>query len=215
LYSSLLIDIGSSNTKGGFRIKDQPNAACLSIPWGTATFSKKIANKDDKVAAALEFFSDSISYAITAAIQRDKELTNRPYVYFTGGIVWAMTNYLHPEDVKKEFTEFSKTDVDEFLRLAKEDYDSLINPDLSRITNPETLKEIRKQIGAKKIGSRDVFNKEDIIAGAMLLQGIMNQLDSTGPKKRYAFIRFGGVAWMQGYIVKKIDSDNSKLTEGK
>jgi tetratricopeptide (TPR) repeat protein len=209
LYRSSLIDIGSGNTKGGYRERDQANATCINIPWGTVTFTKKFAGKNNKLSYAEQFFADSINSVITRQVQNNGDLTNRVYSYFTGGIVWAMCNYMHAESIKADFTEFTKADVDKFLELAKNDYEQLINPDLTRINDEAFLKEAKKQIG----NSKSTFTQDNIIAGAMLLQGIVNEMDSTGAKKKFVFVRFGSVGWISGYIVKRIDAGYAKIAE--
>jgi hypothetical protein len=210
LYSSALIDIGSGNTKGGFRKKGQ-QSTCLSIPWGSVSFAKKFATKNDKMAAANKFLNDSISVVVNSEIQKDNDLTNRPYDYFTGGIIWAMCNYMHPGDVNKDFTDFTKEDVDKFLDLAINNYQLLIHPDLTRITDPELSKQIQKELYGSN-GSVSVFNQDNIIAGAMILKSIVDQLDSNGAK-RLIFIRYGSVGWISGYIVKNLNDNYSSLSE--
>lgn len=202
LYASSLMDIGSGNTKGGYRTKGENTIACVTIPWGTSTFAKKIAGKSTDFAT--QYFQDSIKPVLVNEIARKPGLTNRQIAYYSGGIFWAMCNYLHPENVTDDFTEFTLKDVDKFLNDATNNYDVLINPDLSRINNTEMLQEAKKQIAR----TQTTFNKDNIIAGALIIKGILSEMERLGSKeKSYAFARFGYVGWISGYIVTKIDND--------
>jgi hypothetical protein len=209
LYKCSLIDIGSGNSKGGYREQGEKAAECFSLPWGSVTFANKFKDKENKVAYAEQFFKENISDQISSEIRKSPGLTNRAYTYFNGGIIWAMCNYLHPERVNEDFTEFTKGDIDKFLNLASTNYNLLITPDLSRISDEDVFNSANKQIARTK----STFNQDNIIAGALILKGIVDQLESTGPQKRYAFARYGYVGWISGYIVNKIDEDFNKVND--
>jgi hypothetical protein len=211
LYASSLIDIGSGNTKGGFRERGSTTAQCFSVPWGTVSFTRKFSNrsKDEKAGYARQYFNDSINDIIASQIGRNPELTNRRYAILTGGIVWAMCNYLHPDKAGEDFTEFTKQDVDRFLQMATTSYDSLINPDLSRISDEGVLAEAQKQI----TNTHATFNQDNLIAGAMILKGIVGQLGNAGTSKVYSFARYGYIGWISGYIVNKVDDSYNRVND--
>lgn len=211
LYTSSLIDIGSGNTKGGFRERGSTTASCFSVPWGTVSFSRKFTakGKDEKTAFAQQYFRDSINDIIGSQVSRNAELTNRKYVIMTGGIIWALCNYLHPEKVSEDFTEFTKQDAERFLRMAVSGYDSLINPDLSRIADENVLSEAQKQIA----NTRNTFTQDNLLAGAMILRGIVSQMSNTGTAKVFSFARYGYIGWISGYIVNKIDDSYIKVND--
>jgi tetratricopeptide (TPR) repeat protein len=203
VYSSSLVDIGSGNTKGGYKVRGEKDARCLSIPWGTATFARKIAGRENINEYAAKFFQDSIQALISNAID-NSGFTNRQIAYYSGGIFWAMCNYLHPEKIGDNFTEFNSGDVELFLNEALSNYDVLINPDLTRITDPAALAEAKKQVA----NSQKTFNRENIIAGGYLLKGIIDEMQRVGTRnKHFYFSRYGYVGWISGYVAIQIDNE--------
>ena len=199
LYTSSLVDIGSGNTKGGFRIIDKKVAECFNVPWGTATLTKRLA----KVPKGEEqqYFTDSINPFIVIQVIKNPGLTNSKHNYFSGGIYWAISNYLYPSKIKQDYTRLTPADIDRFLDAAINKYDSLINPDLSTIKNETVLAEAKKQIER----THTTFNQANLIAGALIVRTVFTEFEKWGIKnKHYVFSRFAYVGWISGYIVKKI-----------
>lgn len=208
LYTSCMVDLGSGNTKGGYRIKNSKMAECFSIPWGTATLSKRLSRMPKE--NTQHFFADSVNNSIVTEVAKKPGLTNRRYAFFAGGICWSMCNYLYPSKIKEDFTEFTLQDVNTFLNTATANYETLIKPDLSSITNLNDLAEVQKQIER----SRATFTQDDIIAGALLVKSILTEMQRTGVSdKHFIFSRYAYVGWISGYIVKKLDDDFKKVNE--
>lgn len=199
LYTSSLVDIGSGNTKGGFRMKNTKVAECFNIPWGTSTLTKRLAKipKDE----AEKYFNDSINPFIVIEVIKKRGLTNSKHNYFSGGIYWAISNYLYPAKIKQDYTRLTPADIDNFLNAAKNNYDSLINPDLSAIKNEVQLAEAKKQIER----THTTFTQDNLIAGGLIVRSIFTEFEKWGMKdKRYVFSRFAYVGWISGYIVEKL-----------
>lgn len=208
LYTSSLVDVGSGNTKGGYLNKGENTATCFSIPWGTSTLSKKLSKQNAQYTS--KFFADSVKSHIVSEIARKPGLSNRKTGIFSGGIFWAMCNYLYPEKINDDFVEFTRKDVDRFFREATTNYNALINPDLSRIADDEVLSQAKKEISA----SQSTFTEENILAGSLLVKGIITEMDQTGFKgKKYHFARYGSVGWISGYIVQKLSADYNKVVD--
>ncbi len=208
LYSSSLVDIGSGNTKGGYRMKDTKATECFSLPWGTATLSKRVSGMT--VPKIQKFFNDSVNSRIITEIARKPGLTNRKYTFFVGGIFWAMCNYLYPGKIKEDFTEVTAQDVDRYVNAAINNYEALIKPDLSAITDITELEEANKQVER----TRTTFTQDDIIAGAMMVKSILYEIQRSGIKeKHFLFSRYAYVGWISGYIVQKVDDDFSKMSD--
>lgn len=208
LFTSSLIEIGSGNSKGGYRLKDSKVAECFTIPWGTTTLSKRISKipKQD----VEQFFTDSINRSIVDEVAKKTGLTDRKYAFFGGGIFWAICNYLYPEKIKDDFTEITLQDVNKFLKAANTGYNTLIEPDLSMIVDGNELAEAEKQIAR----THTTFNKDNIIAGALLARGILSEMQRLGVSgKHFIFSRYAYVGWISGYIVKKVDDDFKKVKE--
>lgn len=208
LFTSSLIEIGSGNSKGGYRLKDSKTAECFSIPWGTTTLSKRISKlpKED----VEQFFTDSINRDIVTEVGKKTGLTDRKYAFFGGGIFWAICNYLYPEKIKDDFTEFTLKDVNKFLKLANTSFESLIEPDVSAITDGNELAEAEKQIAR----THTTFSKDNLVAGTLLARGILSEMQRVGVSdKHFIFSRYAYVGWISGYIVKKVDDDFKNVKE--
>lgn len=125
-------------------------------------------------------------------------------MFFLGGIVWAMTNLLYPEKALSDYVEFTYNDVMSFQKMASADYTTLINytaDKVQKITDKETANAARKNLEA----TQNTFTAENIRKAALLLGGIMNELNIPTVKKRYYFLRKGShIAWVTGYVVANI-----------
>lgn len=123
--------------------------------------------------------------------QRKPALKNRNSVFMLGGIVWAMVTLLYPEK-QDAFVKITHADIERFYRGIKETPEKFLNPDLSRIKDADKRKWAEKQIQAVK----DTFSQENLLAGAYLLKGIADTLQTRG--KDIYFSRYG--SWLWGYI---------------
>ena len=202
LLRSTTMDIGSGNTKGGY-FTTRTDFDSLSIPWGTGTLANKLNGKADPLAYARQFFADSIrnnpANPLAAEMQRKSAFLDRRYAFFSGGIVWVLVTYLYPEKAKEDVVEFRESDVDRFLQEASTDPEKLRSPDVTRITDDAVLQAVNTDVA----GTRQ-FNTSQLIAGAVILKGIMAEMNHTMPKKNYYFLRNGVTGWITGYIVNQI-----------
>ncbi len=199
LYNSALVDVGSGNTKGGFRMGGTEVAECFTIPWGTSTLSKRMSKMPKE--SMQQFFNDSINSAVVGEIASKPGLTNRKHNYLSGGIYWAICNYLYPAKIKQDYTMLTAKDIDKFLDAAINNYGVLIQPDLSGITDAKELAEAQKQIDR----THATFTQDNIIAATLLVKSIFNEFDKRGIKgKNYVFSRYAYIGWISGYIVKNI-----------
>ncbi len=88
--SALLLDVGSGNTKGGFR---GPGSDCvsMSVPYGSVTFADLIKTRSEKTAFADEAAAlreEVLAPALKNAIADKPELAKRERIYLSGGAVW-------------------------------------------------------------------------------------------------------------------------------
>jgi hypothetical protein len=208
---SVLLDIGSGNTKGGYQtIRQMPTGAAdydyvtLSIPRGVVTFTGEI-NKAVGDAADLTTFARkakelspaSVRAALRKEMERKPGLYNRQRVYLTGGIVWAMVTLLHPED-RRTFVPVTSEDISQFYRMVTIDpqgLQKLLNPDLTkRITNRQVRLEAEKEIESV----RNAFSPSNLIAGAEILKAVNTDFALSG--KRIRFARYGYLSWILSYV---------------
>ena len=208
---SVLIDVGSGNTKGGYQtIRQMPTGTAdydyvtVSIPKGTVTFTNEV-NQAVGEAADLAAFArkakdlspTSVRVALRKEMERKPGLYNRQRVYLTGGIVWAMVTLLHPED-RRTFVPVTSEDISQFYRMVTTDpqgLQKLLNPDLTkRITNRQVRLEAEKEIESV----RNAFSPSNLIAGAEILKAVNTDFALSG--KRIRFARYGYLSWILSYV---------------
>lgn len=216
---SMLIDVGSGNTKGGYQtIRQVPTGepdydyATVSIPKGTVSFTNEInqaTGEDADLAVfarkARELSLASVRAALRKEMERKPGLFNRQRVYLTGGIVWAMTTLLHPED-RRTFVPVTAEDIDTFYRMVTADpqgLQKLLNPNLAkRISNRQVRLEAEKEIESV----RNTFSPRNLIAGAEILKAVNR--DFNLPGKRIRFARFGYLSWILSYVRLQVGETN-------
>ncbi|MEJ7675683.1 MAG: hypothetical protein WKF59_23990 [Chitinophagaceae bacterium] len=199
---SVSIDIGGGNTKGGY-YNNTGVFESFSLPFGSRFLT--ITPQDTTLPAKLK--SELTMFNQRPGIQNKRE------VFFLGGIVWAMINLVYPEKALSDYVEFTYTDVMDFKKLASADYINLINystEKVNRITDIETASAAQKNL----IATQNTFTAENLRRGAMLLAGIMNELQIPTLKKRYYFLSKGShIAWVTGYIVSNISEKYKNAKE--
>lgn len=204
---SVLIDVGSGNTKGGYQQLRQVTVGSAGydyvtwgIPKGTITFSNEINNAAGESADYKTFVNhsaalakDSIRSPLRNEAARKPGLLNRRKVYLSGGIVWAMATLLHPEN-RQSFTPLTVDDINNFYNRAITNPEALIEPDLSRITNATLRQEAEREVESV----RNTFTPKNLIAGAEILRAVATEMNLTG--KRIYFARYGHLAWILSYV---------------
>lgn len=206
--TSSIIDIGSGNIKGGYFQND--NFTCIDL-ISIIPFVKYVnAGKKDRsfVDAANGIYKEDIGpNLITPEISRKPFFQLSDKTYFIGGIVYAMTTYLFPEQFNKQEVNFTFNNVEEFKRRAINDYNKLINPDLTNIQDEELYAKI------KKATAKPIFNQEELIAGAILLEGLLTEFKKTRASREYTFNRNGYTGWITGYIVNLVNKEYQQTKE--
>ena len=204
---SVLIDVGSGNTKGGYQQQRQVAVGTAGfdyvtwgIPKGTVTFTNEInkvagESADNKTFAntAITLANDSIRSPLRSEIARKPGLLNRRKVYLSGGIVWAMATLLHPED-RRSFPALTVDDINTFYSRATTNAESLLEPDLTKITNAAVRQEAEREVESV----RNTFTPKNIIAGAEILRALAVEMNLTG--KRIYYVRYGHLAWILSYV---------------
>ncbi len=208
---SVLLDIGSDNTKGGYQVIRQIGAGApdydyvtVGIPKGTSAFTNEI-NQAAGDAADLATFtqrakllsSTYIRTALRKEMERKPGLVNRQHVYLTGDIVWAMLTLFYPED-RRAFVPITAEDILFFHRKvtrSPQSLQALLNPDLTKkISDPKLRAEAEKEIESV----RNTFSPKNLIAGAEILKAITTEFNLSG--KRVRFARYGYLAWILSYV---------------
>ncbi|TAH04102.1 MAG: hypothetical protein EAZ16_06335 [Sphingobacteriales bacterium] len=213
-YTTSLIDIGSGSTKGGYFMDATETFDPLVLNVGTKSFVKIIKDKNpagiaDFAGKAALLWRDSLQQTARTELGRRAGLKNRGSVYVSGGIVWCMVSYLYPEKAMDNYIEITPEDVRRFKNMAAQNFGALIQPGMAHIINDNTLKQARINVSR----AQNTFDQESIIAGAIWLDGLITELNSTQPQKRFYFPRYGYVGWISGYIARAVAADYRKKNE--
>jgi len=185
---SMLLDIGSGNTKLGFHSKNNARKfESFTIDYGTAKLAKKALERGEDYSTALKKIIDE---EIRPVIR--KELLNvggyknvRRRIYIEGGTPWAVASFSKPLDIDKPYTYLTEVDVKKTaLRFANSDWSLASLPQYAEDELSEVL---------------DVFppDKRELHAGSALLVAILEEIKATG--RPIIFNRDGG--WIIGYLL--------------
>ena len=215
---SVLMDIGSGNTKGGYQtIRQMPTGTpdydyvTVGIPKGTVSFTNEInqavgeaGDQSDFAKKAKQLTPTSIRAALRKEMERKPGLVNRPRMYLSGGIVWAMATLLHPED-RRALVPLTADDIDLFYRKVTSDPDTLqkfLNPNLSkRISDRKLREEAEKELETV----RNTFSPRNLIAGAEILKAVSSEFQLQ--EKRIRFARYSYLSWILSYTRLQVGAE--------
>jgi exopolyphosphatase/pppGpp-phosphohydrolase len=195
--ASILIDIGSGNTKGGFRDGDK-GAVTFGVPFGSVTFADAARKRveagsyADKASALRQAV---LGPALKKAIEDKPALAQRERVYLGGGAVWAMASLVRPGG-SEPYMPVTPKDVAAYRKLLLSSPGEFPKADLA------TLGEKERAAAAKEIDRvRKTFTPEQLLAGAEVLQALS---DEFGFKDRkVCFARNAYLAWILAYVTEK------------
>ena len=208
--SSSFMDIGGGNVKGGYLL-NRSKFEAVNFPYGTKAFGKIVKTKypDTDIKGYIAGVnSEIVPIREEMAIEMNRKvgLKNRKNVYLLGGITFVMNTLLHPERAAMigRPVEITLEDAKKFKEMATTNYEELISPDYSKINDP-----ITKQIAEDdvKLITTKLYNNQDIIAGATVLETVMKEYARDGVQKRFYFVKGGDVGWISGYVFKLISDD--------
>lgn len=208
------MDIGSGNTKGGYYDANRYFHA-LSFPFGTKSLAALI---DKKGTLAMPAYRQEAQRAINALADTalmvefgtgHAGLQQRKTVGFGGGIAWAMVTYLHPEKAGTTAVPLTVADVERFKRLALTDYQALIHPDLTDLTDPVVRQKAEKDLD----NVQHQFTEKQLIAGALWLDVMVRAYANTTLPKRLVFIRDSDIGWVTGKFLEDLNRTYERTLE--
>lgn len=216
LFSASLIDLGAGSLKGGCLLQsttEERKTFSFNSPYGAETFKELIKEEQKKTKGE---YSNTAKALLTAKVENGNKneiakngaFKNRKEVYLIGGVVWAMATYLLPQSAEEPYVNITTADIGKIRDLSALAYDKLINPDLSKVSG--SVQEKAKEDINK---AKEVFNKESLIAGSLLLASITNELNQPIADKKFFFARGGLTGWISGYTVHFISENYKKLKE--
>jgi hypothetical protein len=199
--NSFLLDIGSGNTKGGYR---EPGKECVtvSIPFGSVSFSdlvKKKAGKGSFTDAADGLRAEMLVPALRKRVAEKPGLLGRKRVYLGGGAAWALATLVRPGD-RSSYVPLTVDDVTAYHKLVSKDLDTFPKVDLSSIADPDARASAQREIARVK----DVFTPRQLLAGAEILKALASELHFDKETKLY-FARHSATGWILAYVREKAD----------
>ena len=205
--SSVWIEIGNGDTRGGYQLYKKSPAArptfelvTMNIPYGTGVFAREINRQNGEskdrqsfIRRAQKLSATSLSGALKKERERKPGLVYRKQVFLTGTVVWALATLLYPED-RQMFIPLTVDDIEMFAEKTARNQESLLNPDLSRVREQRLRSEIERELESV----RDTFTPEQLIAGSELLKAVATEFDWQG--KKVWFARHGHLGCLLSYI---------------
>ena len=181
---------------------------------GTKSFQRLIESKNEGdlnayIKTAEDIWRDSLNRIVVNEFFIKKEVRNRDLMYISGGVVWAMASLMHPESANTNYTEIAARDISEFRRLLISDYDKLINPDLSFITQPEQARSAQKNISRVL----KTYDRKALLAGTIWFDNLINEVNTANAAKKFIYVKYAYVGWISGYIIKKVTQQYTGLVK--
>ena len=202
-YTASQIDVGSGNTKGGY-FNTSRKLVPVTFPLGTKSFQRLIDAREnggiDQFSQAAEsLWKDSIAATVQEEFKGKDDFKSRDVVYLSGGIVWAIATLMHPEEIQKNYVEISSSDVGSFRNKLIHNFDELTQPVSLGLTNEADISAVRKTINSVL----KTYDQRALTAGAICVDGLLKQVNTLNPSKKFIYSKYAYIGWISGYIIKK------------
>lgn len=212
-FSTFLIDIGSGNTKGGyFPNIDISSIRLFELTWGTKSIAnaaeKRMENDMSLASYRKQLFrvlEGSANQEIVYAVNVSGAYNMSDNIAFSGGIAWALANFIHPELNGDDVVPVTYSEVEQFYNRIYEN-PGYYQPDamISRITGTDETE--KKSIAAVIKNVQKVFDQKAMMAGTGLLLRIMRQFEGVYEQKQFYMVKNGQVGWISAYVDQQIVS---------
>ena len=200
---SVLVDVGSGNTKGGYLEKADPGGkgrtVAFSLPLGTVTFTTLVKKEGAAtfVATAAKLRETALAKPLADAVAKDTGLAKRDRVYLSGGSAWAMVTLLKPETAAESYVPVSADDIANYHKLVTATPTEFPKVDFTTIKDEKARARAEREV--QRV--RDVFTPENLVAGSEILRALSSGLHFKD--KEVFFPRYGYIAWIQAYVEEK------------
>lgn len=197
---SILLDIGSGNTKGGAEQKGT-GFVSFGIPYGTISFFDRVnkeAAKDDFIKTAVRLRNELVLPKLQESLKDKPELAKRKRVYLSGGTIWSLTTFEKPAD-RSSMVPLTFNDFASFSKFLRENTNELPNADLSRVADSEV-----KKLAIEDMNQvRKTFTPVQLIAGMEILNSLVEGFQLKALDKQLFFARNAYIGWILGYLIEK------------
>lgn len=192
---AFVLDIGGSNTKGGYvDIRNNNNFVFfpVSMNYGSVTLTEAILKKTSKVFNFGEYKEVSFTFLpilreqIKTMYNSSPKTFEKQKIYMSGGAVWAfytLTNGM----ATKSFSEFTLEDVINYDAILKNNFKSF-----------ELLAKTDKEAEAVL----KTYSQKHLMSGSSILQASLEAIPNLTEKKLY-FAKEGKLAWLVSYVTEK------------
>jgi exopolyphosphatase/pppGpp-phosphohydrolase len=192
------LDIGSGNTKGGYKPEGKP-LAYASVPLGVKTFTQKVQQEAKKkdisfAEAAAGLRKSALVDPLRAGTKAMPELGKRKRVYLSGGTVWALVSLLKPRQIGRAYVTFTADDIDAYRALLLRAGGKAPVVDVSTIINRDLRERAAKEI--KTVNK--VYSPENLLAGAEILAALVEAFDLDD--RTLIFPRNAALGWLAAYV---------------
>ena len=209
-YTTLLIDIGSGNTKGGyFPNGNTNNLRLFQLTWGTKSVANETEKRcdDDKTVANFyrqlnRVIAGEANSEIIYAVNLSGAYNMSDNIAFSGGIAWSVATLIYPELLENSVVPVTYDEVVKFAEKIYRNYASLSDTNIVKTISDKTLD--IGAIGKEVKRVNQVFDQKSLMAGTALLLKIMRQFEGIYEKKQFYLIKSGQVGWISAYVDKSI-----------
>lgn len=194
--SSVIIDIGGGNTKGGYAKEINGSSVFfpISCDFGTVTLTE-IINKKCRQKTIFEYNEILFDYLPVIRESFKKMYTSRAEsqektnIYISGGAAWGFYTLLTGIRAEENFTPVNYDDILSIKVIAENNYQRFVTQAESNVEMQKVLK---------------TYQQRSLIAAFNLLQTSLEVIPNMEKKKIY-FAKQGQIAWLVSYVF-----DNAK-----
>jgi hypothetical protein len=193
--SSVLVDVGGSNTKIGYRSDIGFKAA--EIPFGSVTLTQKASGGNGDFYASLKTTINTIiSPALRATSSKLPGLVNKKKVFWIGGAAWSTATFMLPDQGTRDFVKISESDISRFIAALNDKTWTSYKP--SRNASAQARAVFEKD-SSKVV---DIFSRDNLLSGVSLFKSFLSNRGVDGP---IYFVRKGN--WIMGYAASRFRDD--------
>lgn len=209
-YTTLLIDIGSGNTKGGyFPNGNTKNLKLFQLTWGTKSVANETEKRCDDDKSVMNFnkqlfrvLAGDANSEIIYAVNLSGAYNMSDNIAFSGGIAWSVATLLYPELIDNSVVPVTYDEVQKFTERILKNYASLSDDAMVKTIHDKTLN--IDAIGKEVKRVNQVFDQKSLMAGTALLLKIMRQFEGIYEKKQFYLVKSGQVGWISAYVDQSI-----------
>jgi hypothetical protein len=193
--NSVLVDIGSSNTKMGYRSDSGFKAA--EIPFGSVTLTQKASGGSGDFYTSLKATINTIiKPALRDTSSKLPSLMNRKKVFWIGGAAWSTATFMRPDQGTRDFVKMSESDISRFIAALNDK--TWVNYKPSRRASAKA-RAVFESDSSKVI---EIFSRDNLLSGVSLFESFLSNRGVDGP---VYFARNGN--WIMGYAASRFRDD--------